>query len=58
MNPIYLVAIVIILLLIFGGGFMGYRGNMPFNSGYGIGFGGLGGLLILLLILYLLGVFR
>jgi hypothetical protein len=48
-----LLLIIIVLILIFGGGGIGYRTYGP--MGGGIGFGGI---LLIILVLYLLGVFR
>ena len=50
-------AIVLIVLILFGGGAAYPRGGM-YNAGWGYGpFGGIVGLLVLLLLLHLLGVF-
>jgi hypothetical protein len=48
-----LLIIIIILILLFGGGGIGYRSYGPMGGGIG-----LGGILVIILILYLLGVFR
>lgn len=55
MSPITLVVIVLLVLLLAGGGW-GYSTRWAgWYPGYGIGFGGLGAILVLLLILALLG---
>ena len=51
-----LVILIILLVLIFGGG-GGYYGFSRYNPGWGLG-GGIGTVLVILLICYLLGILR
>jgi hypothetical protein len=58
-NPIAMIVILLVIVLVLGGGFYGYRGSLPINAGYGFyGLGSVGGIVLLILILWLLGVFR
>lgn len=66
MSPVTLIIIILVLLIVFGGG-VGYYGPSWFGPGTTIsqggwsprwGGGGIGVVLVVLLILYLLGFFR
>jgi hypothetical protein len=50
------VVAIIIIILLFGGGFVGPRWGVPYGYGSPVyGFGGLGAILVIVLILALLG---